>query len=89
MLNACVKANLAMNKGEEVIDVCGAIQTIADRAAKRAAEQAIEQTRMNTLMDSIRNLMEKMGWSAEQSMDMLGIPESERQLLIQQLSSPE
>ena len=81
VLNTCVSANLAVHEDEEVIDVCGAIQTIADRAAKRATEQ--------TRMDSIKNLMEKMGWSAEQSMDMLGVPENERQLLLQQINSPE
>lgn len=35
VLNACVNANLTMKKGEEVLDVCQAIQTIADRAAEQ------------------------------------------------------
>lgn len=83
VLNTCVSANLAVHEDEEVIDVCGAIQTIADRAAKRATEQ----TRINTLLDNINNLMEKMGWSAEQAMDMLGIPEDERELLASQINS--
>lgn len=77
VLNACVNANLTMHKGEEVIDVCQAIQTIADRAA--------EQKRMDTLLDNIKNLMEKMGWSAEQSMDILSISENDRKSLIKQL----
>lgn len=82
VLNTCVSANLAVHEDEEVIDVCGAIQTIADRAAKRATEQ----TRINTLLDNINNLMEKMGWSSEQAMDMLGIPEDEREVLNGQLN---
>ena len=55
VLNACVNANLTMKKGEEVLDVCQAIQTIADRAA--------EQKRMDTLLDNVKKLMERMGWA--------------------------
>ncbi|MFR8238748.1 MAG: Rpn family recombination-promoting nuclease/putative transposase [Dorea sp.] len=77
VLNACVNANLTMKKGEEVLDVCQAIQTIADRAA--------EQKRMDTLLDNVKKLMERMGWSAEQSMDVLSIPESDRNSLAQRL----
>lgn len=77
VLNACVNANLTMKKGEEVLDVCQAIQTIADGAA--------EQKRMDTLLDNVKKLMERMGWSAEQSMDVLSIPESDRNSLAQRL----
>lgn len=77
VLNACVNANLTMEKDEEVLDVCQAIQIIADRAA--------EQKRMDTLLDNVKKLMEKMGWSAEQSMDVLSIPESDRNSLAQRL----
>ena len=77
VLNACVNANLTMKKGEEVLVVCLAIQTIADRAA--------EQKRMDTLLDNVKKLMERMGWSAEQSMDVLSIPESDRNSLAQRL----
>ena len=38
--------------------------------------------RMETLLDNIKKLMEKMGWSAEQSMDMLSISESDRNYLL-------
>lgn len=37
---------------------------------------------METLLDNIKKLMEKMGWSAEQSMDMLSISESDRNYLL-------
>ena len=77
VLNACVNANLTMKKGEEVLDVCQAIQTIADRAA--------EQKRLDTLLDNVKKLMERMGWAAEQSMDVLSIPESDRNSLAQRL----
>lgn len=77
VLNTCVNANLIIKEGEEVLDVCQAIQIIAERAA--------EQTRIETLLNNVKNLMENMGWSAEQSMDVLSISESDRKSLAQQL----
>lgn len=35
VLNVCINADLTMNKGEKVFDVCQDIQTIADRAAEQ------------------------------------------------------
>ncbi|MCI8664129.1 MAG: hypothetical protein HFG69_12915 [Hungatella sp.] len=66
VLNACVGAKLAMKENEEAIDVCLAIQKMK------------EEERISTLLKSIRNLMEKAGWSAEQSMDILEVSESDR-----------
>ena len=74
VLNACVNDKLTINKGEKGFDVCQSIQTIADRAAEKKG--------METLLDNIKKLMEKMGWSAEQSMDMLSISESDRNYLL-------
>ncbi len=37
-----------------------------------------ERRRENFHLKSIRNLMEKAGWSAEQSMDILEVSESDR-----------
>lgn len=66
VLNACVGAKLTMKENEETIDVCLAIQKMK------------EEERISTLLKSIRNLMEKAGWSAEQSMDILEVSESDR-----------
>ena len=66
VLNACVGAKLTMKENEEAIDVCLAIQKMK------------EEERISTLLKSIRNLMEKAGWSAEQSMDILEVSESDR-----------
>lgn len=66
VLNACVGAKLTMEENEEAIDVCLAIQKMK------------EEERISTLLKSIKNLMEKAGWSAEQSMDILEVSESDR-----------
>lgn len=93
VLNACANANLTMNQDEEVLNVCQAIQAMIDRAAREAAEkaakeaarEAAERQRVDTLSDNIKKLMEKMGWSAEQSMDVLSISADDRNLLVQHL----
>ncbi|EET60284.1 hypothetical protein BRYFOR_07844 [Marvinbryantia formatexigens DSM 14469] len=73
VLNACVGAKIAVKEGEEAIDVCLAIQQMNEEAAQKE--------RISTLFVSIKNLMEKMGWSAEQSMDVLSVSDSDRKAL--------
>lgn len=91
VLNACVGANLEMEKGREVIDVCLALEEMKRRAAEKeriAAGKAVEaerataeKNRISTLLKNIQNLMEKAGWSAEHSMDMLEVSEGDRKAL--------
>ncbi len=48
-------------------------------------EEAAQKERVSTLLKSIKNLMEKMEWSAEQSMDILIVSENDRKELSQML----
>ena len=77
VLNACVGAKIAVKEGEEAIDVCLAIEQMNEEAAQKE--------RIFTLFANIKNLMEKMGWSAEQSMDVLSVSDSDRKALWQLL----
>ena len=43
---------------------------------------AAEENRISTLLKNIRNLMEKAGWSAEYSMDVLDVSEGDRKTLL-------
>ena len=88
VLNACVGANLEMEKGEEAINVCLALEEMKRRAVEKAigeeriaAEKAVEENRISTLLKNIQNLMEKAGWSAEHSMDVLDVSEGDRKAL--------
>ena len=81
VLNACVGAKITVKEGEEAIDVCLAIQQMNEEAAQKAAQKE----RISTLFANIKNLMEKMGWSAEQSMDVLSVSDSDRKALWQLL----
>lgn len=78
VLNACTRTELPMNENEEVLDVCEAIQTLNQRAE--------EKGRMETLTQNIKNLMETMGWTAEQTMDNMKVSEGDRKLLTSFLS---
>ena len=81
VLNACVGAKIAVKEGEEATDVCLAIEQMNAGAAQKAAQKE----RISTLFANINNLMEKMGWSAEQSMDVLSVSDSDRKALWQLL----
>ena len=84
VLNACVGANLEMEKDKEAINVCLALEEMKRRAAEKATEKervAAEENRISTLLKNIQNLMEKAGWSAEHSMDVLDVSEGDRKKL--------
>lgn len=83
VLNACAGTKMEMEKGEEAIDVCLAIEEMKRRAVEEAEKKAekAEKERIFTLLKNIENLMEKAGWSAEYSMDMLDISESDRDVI--------
>lgn len=71
------------------MDTCKAIQTMIDRAVESATKEVderAEQQRISTLCDNIRRLMEKLGWSAAEAMDVLGVSESDRKVLERELS---
>ena len=78
-----------MEKGEEPINVCLAIEEMKRRAAEKAAAEAAaeaaekdriaaEKDRMSTLVKNIKNLVEKAGWTVEYSMDVLDVSEGDR-----------
>lgn len=73
-----------MEKDKEAINVCLALEEMKRRAAEKAMEKervAAEENRISTLLKNIQNLMEKAGWSAEYSMDVLDVSEGDRKKL--------
>lgn len=74
VLNACVGAKITVNKGEEAVDVCLAIQQMNEEAAQKE--------RISTLLQSIKNLMNNLGLTVEQAMDALSISEKERKSIL-------
>lgn len=56
-----------------------------EKYAKEYAEQYVENVRLNSLLESIKNLMDSMKWPAEQAMNMLGISDSDKEILLKRL----
>ena len=50
-------------------------------AIEEMNQKAAEKERISTLLKSIEKLMEKAGWSAEHSMDVLDVSERDRKEL--------
>lgn len=80
VLNACTSAELTMKEEEEECDVCLAIQTMKEKAAKEAARE-VAQKACEQNVKIMSNLMKTMGWTAEQSMDAMGISEKDLEKL--------
>ena len=74
VLNACVGAKIAVKEGEEAIDVCLAIQQMNEEAAQKE--------RISTLLQSIKNLMDNLGLTAEQAMNAMGVSEIDRKSIL-------
>lgn len=78
VLNACVGAKIAVKEGEEAIDVCLAIEQMNEEAAQKAAQKE----RISTLLQSVKNLMDNLGLTAEQAMNAIGVSETDRKNIL-------
>ena len=74
VLNACVGAKIALKEGEEAIDVCLAIEQMNKEAAQKE--------RILTLLQSVKNLMDNLGLTAEQAMNAIGVSETDRKNIL-------
>jgi predicted transposase YdaD len=95
VINVCTGAKLKQEESE-VVDVCQAIQEIAEEAAEKAREEVRAQMRAETekatalatkekysmITKSIKALMDKAGLTLEQSMSALELSENDRKNLI-------
>ncbi len=81
VLNACVNANLSIENGEEVLDVCQAIQMIAENAKEEGIKEGIKEGQVSALLQSVKNLTQNMEMTTEQAMNVLGISDSDRKKL--------
>ena len=67
-----------MKKTEEGVSaVCKVMEDMRNEAKK--------EEHFDTVLNNIKNLMESVKWSAEQAMDALKIPTSERSMYLKQL----
>lgn len=50
-------------------------------AVEKYAEEYAEQVRLNSMLEATRNLMANMKLGAEQAMNLLGVNDSDREIL--------
>ena len=62
----------------EVSKLCNLSQGIEEKGIAKGIEKGIKEGIKEGILSSIQNLMESMGWTAEQAMAALKIPEPER-----------
>lgn len=65
----------------EVSKMCN----LSDGIEKRGIEAGIKTGIKAGILGSVRNLMESMGWTAEQAMKALKIPEAEQRVYAEEL----
>ncbi len=68
----------------EVSTMCNLSKGV-EQGIQKGIEQGIEQGIEKGILLSIRNLMETMGWSVEQAMEVLKIPEEEKSKYLDEL----
>ncbi|MCD7805746.1 MAG: hypothetical protein LUH19_00200, partial [Lachnospiraceae bacterium] len=73
VLNHCMGVDFKMEGNEEKVTMC------------KAAQQLEERGRIKTLVANVKSLMESMGWTEEHAMDVLKVPEGDRQTVSSQL----
>ena len=71
----------------EVSTMCNLSKGVEEKGIQKGIEQGIEQGIEKGILLSIRNLMETMGWSVEQAMEVLKIPEEEKRKYLDELKS--
>lgn len=73
-ISICANVDFKIPDGEEPIDMCKAIEDMKDDARNEGRMEG----RMEERIASIRKLMNKMGWSAQEAMDALMLPVEEQ-----------
>lgn len=70
---------------KEVSDMCNLSQTVEAKGIEKGRMEGIEKGRMEGILSSIKSLMDSMGWTIEQAMDALKVPEGERSKYMKQI----
>lgn len=69
VINATTNSKLPLPRGEEMVNVCKAIEDIK--------KEEREEGRRDSTIEHTRKLMESQHWSAEEAMKAMGIPQSD------------
>ena len=81
LINVLTDSRLKVPRREEKVDMCKAIEDMREDARN----EGIEQGARETLLRNVRSLMESVGWTKQEALDMLKVPESEQAGIIAML----
>lgn len=65
--------------------MCRISEEIYNEGLEQGIERGIEQGARSNLIENVRSLMESVGWTAQQALDGLKVPESERPSILSML----
>lgn len=70
LINTVTNSNLKFPEGEEEVDMCLAIREMREASKGEGLKEG--------LLSAVRSLMSKQGMSADEALDVLDIPETDR-----------
>ncbi|MBR3224680.1 MAG: hypothetical protein IKF78_05095 [Atopobiaceae bacterium] len=63
---------------EGVHKMCEILEEMRNEAMRQGMEKGMEKGAEQNLLDNVRSLMESVGWTAQQALDKLKVPESDQ-----------
>lgn len=58
---------------------------VLEELMKDVIDERIEESKENTWLESVRNIMNELKYTSDQAMDLLKIPQSNREALLKRL----
>ena len=81
LINTITGSRLTIDEQEEKVDMCKAIDDMRKESREEGRMEGVE----STCLQNIRNVMEGLKYTAQQAMDLLKIPASDRQKYLTKL----
>lgn len=78
LINTVTNSNLKFPEGEEEVDMCLAIREMREASKGEGLKEGLKEGLQQGLLSAVRSLMSKQGMSADEALDVLDIPETDR-----------
>lgn len=72
------KKLVSMGVNKEADNMCTALEKLIEDGKKEGMQEGRQEGMIDGILTSVKNLMESMGWTAEQAMDALKISQEDR-----------
>ena len=78
-------ADVEFDEGEEVINMCKALEDMKADAKKEGRKEGRKEGALQSTLSALRNLMETTGFTIEQAMNALKVPEKDRAMYMNKI----